>query len=173
MDPDEDFRAYVVHRSPALLRTGYLLTGDAAAAEDLVQNALFKTWGQWRRVSAMDNPDAYVRRVMLNDRRSWWRRTGAREQLVAVPPERPGPDEEAALAERDRVWRVMSRMPPRMRAVLVLRYWDDLSEAEIADALGCSVGTVKSQASRGLRRLADLLGPDRADAARGDREGHR
>ncbi|CAA9250587.1 MAG: hypothetical protein AVDCRST_MAG41-1878 [uncultured Corynebacteriales bacterium] len=173
MDPDEDFRAYVAHRSPALLRTGYLLTGDAAAAEDLVQSALAKTWRHWRRVAAMGNPDAYVRRVMLNERRSWWRRTGAREQLVGVPPERPGPDEAVAHADRDRVWRAMSRMPPRMRAVLVLRYWDDLSEAEIADVLGCSTGTVKSQASRRLRRLADLLEPDRAGAARGDQGGRR
>jgi RNA polymerase sigma-70 factor (sigma-E family) len=173
MDLDEDFRAYVAHRSSALLRTGYLLTGDAAAAEDLVQSALVKTWGHWRRVSAMGNPDAYVRRVMLNERRSWWRRIGAREQLVEVPPERPGSDEAAAHAERDRVWRAMTRMPPRMRAVLVLRYWDDLSEIEIADTLGCSIGTVKSQASRGLRRLADLLEGDRPEAAHKDQGAHR
>jgi RNA polymerase sigma-70 factor (sigma-E family) len=164
---DEDFRDFVTSRSPALLRTAYLLVGDRALAEDLVQSALAKAYRHWGRVTAAGNPEAYVRRIMVNERRSWWRRNPGREVVGAVP-ERSGPDEPGALVERDAVWRAVLGLPPRTRAVLVLRYWEDLSEAETATVLGCSVGTVKSQASRGLRRLQDVIDPERAAALRAE-----
>lgn len=158
---DEDFRDFVASRSPALLRTAYLLVGERALAEDLVQSALAKAYRHWDRVTATGSPEASVRRIMVNERRSWWRRNPGREVLGAVP-DRGGPDESAGLAERDAVWQAVLRLPPRTRAVLVLRYWEDLSEAETAHILDCSVGTVKSQASRGLRKLQQAIGPDRA-----------
>jgi len=156
MGDDEGFRTFVIARSPALLRTGYLLLGDRALAEDLLQTALAKAYRHWGRVTAAGSPEAYVRRIMVNERRTWWHRNPGRE-LVGAIPDRAGPDESSALAERDAVWRAVLALPPRTRAVLVLRYWEDLSEAETAATLGCSVGTVKSQASRGLRRLQELL----------------
>jgi RNA polymerase sigma-70 factor (sigma-E family) len=168
-EDDEDFRRYVAERSPALLRTAYLLTGDRAAAEDVLQSALTNAYRHWGRLRRLGRPDAYVRRIMVNERRSWWRRTGNRELLVGEPPERAGRDEAAGVAEHDLVWQAVLGLPPRTRAVLVLRYWEDLSEADTAAALGCSIGTVKSQASRGLRRLQELLAPDPATAARDGR----
>jgi RNA polymerase sigma-70 factor (sigma-E family) len=155
---DEDFREFVSSRSPALLRTAFLLLGDRALAEDLVQSALAKVYRHWNRVSAAGSPEAYVRRIMVNERRAWWRRNPGREVLGPVP-ERGGPDESAGLVERDAVWQAVLGLPPRTRAVLVLRYWEDLSEAETAQILDCSVGTVKSQASRGLRKLQQSIGP--------------
>lgn len=154
---EEGFREFVVARSPALLRTAYLLVGDRGLAEDLMQSALAKAYRHWGRVAATGSPEAYVRRIMVNERRTWWRRNPGREVVGSVP-ERPGPDEQDAVAEHDAVWRAVLALPPRTRAVLVLRYWEDRSEAEIAELLGCSVGTVKSQASRGLRRLQDAMG---------------
>jgi RNA polymerase sigma-70 factor (sigma-E family) len=157
---DEDFREFVMARSPALLRTAFLLLGDRGLAEDLVQSALAKAYRHWDRVSAAGDTEAYVRRIMVNERRSWWRRNRGREVLGPVP-DRGGRDEFAGLAERDAIWQAVLRLPPRTRAVLVLRYWEDLSEAETAQILDCSVGTVKSQASRGLRKLQQAIGPDR------------
>jgi RNA polymerase sigma-70 factor (sigma-E family) len=161
----EDFREFVAARSPALLRTAYLLTGDRGHAEDLLQSALAKVYRHWRRVTATGSPEAYVRKVMVNERHGWWRRD--RLPLVLGPvPDRPGPDEAAGVDDRDVLWRAVLAMPPRTRAVLVLRYWEDLSEADTAEVLGCSVGTVKSQASRGLRKLHDLLTPARTEDGR-------
>lgn len=156
---DEDFRGFVATRSAALLRTAYLLTGDRGHAEDLLQNALTKAYRHWGRIRAAGNPEAYVRRILVNERRTWWRRYGGREVTLDRLPERGGPDEPAAVDERDALWRALQAMPPRTRAVLVLRYWADLSEVDTAAAPGCSVGSVKSQASRGLRRLQELLDP--------------
>jgi RNA polymerase sigma-70 factor (ECF subfamily) len=166
---DDEFREFVTSRSPALLRTAYLLVGDRSLAEDLVQSALTKVYRHWDRVSAAGSPEAYVRRIMVNERRSWWRRNPGHEVLGPVP-DRGGPDESAGLAERDAIWRAVLALPPRTRAVLVLRYWEDLSEAETAQILDCSVGTVKSQASRGLRKLQQVIGPDRS-ALTADRKG--
>lgn len=156
---DEDFREFVAARSPALLRTAFLLLGDRGLAEDLVQSALAKAYRHWDRVIAAGNPEAYVRRIMVNERRSWWRRNPGRE-VLGVVPDRGSPDGTAGLAERDAVWQAVLRLPPRTRAVLVLRYWEDLSEAETAQVLECSVGTVKSQAWRGLRKLQHVMDPD-------------
>ena len=157
-DDAEDFREFTATRSAALLRTAYLLTGDRGHAEDLVQSALAKAYRHWGKVRRTGVPEAYVRRILVNERNSRWRRDRFRSHEVpGEVPDRAGRDEAQAYADRDEIWRALRAMPPRTRAVLVLRYWEDLSEADTAELLGCSVGTVKSQASRGLRKLAELL----------------
>lgn len=150
------FQEFVEFRYADLLRTAYLLTGSRDAAEDLVQAALLTTMRQWRTVA---DPLAYVRRAMVNKRTSLWRRFGSREVLTDVPPDRSMSDGTAGRADRAELLAALGGLPVRMRAVLVLRYWEDMSEVETAQLLGCSVGTVKSQASRGLSRLRDLLRP--------------
>jgi RNA polymerase sigma-70 factor (sigma-E family) len=132
------FQEFVAVRYADLLRTAYLLTGTRPAAEDLVQSALLTTMRHWRTVS---DPMAYVRRAMVNQRTSLWRRFGSRELLMPVPPDRSLPDGAVGQAERDELLTALARLPVRMRAVLVLRYWEDLSEADTAAVLGCSVGT--------------------------------
>jgi RNA polymerase sigma-70 factor (sigma-E family) len=159
---DDDFREFVVARTPSLLGTAYLLTGDHGAAEDLLQTALLKAYRHWKRVAGAGSPDAYVRRILVNQRVSWWRR----RQIDAVPigiyhdsVAGSAADAIGDVAERDQMWRALQHLAPRTRAVIVLRYWEDMSEAATADLLGCSVGTVKSLSSRGLRRLRGLLDP--------------
>ncbi len=156
---DDEFARFVAARSRALLRTAHLLPGDPGAAEDLLQIALLKTYRHWPRLTNREAPDAFVRRVMVTSQASWWRRRRVREDSAAVVPERQVADATQAADVRDELWRVLARLPVRMRAVLVLRYWEDLSEAETARVLGCSAGTVKSQASRGLARLRTELAP--------------
>ncbi|MFI5910884.1 SigE family RNA polymerase sigma factor [Dactylosporangium sp. NPDC051541] len=153
--PGEGFEQFVRMRYAELLHTAYLLTGAPAAAEDLVQSALLKIMPRFDRVA---EPMPYLRRAMVNQRTSWWRAL-RRERLSAEPPEPAGGggDPAGALTERSALVAELGRLPERMRAVLVLRYWEDLSEAETAAILGCSAGTVKSQASRGLARLRALL----------------
>ena len=172
MDEDDEahFRAFVEARSGALLGTAYLLTGDRHRAEDLLQSALVKAYRHWGRIRAGGSTEPYVRRIMLNEQRSWWR--GRREFPVAdVPEGASSAGDPAGMSERDAVWRAVLRLPPRTRAVLVLRYWEDLSEAETAHILDCSVGSVKSQASRGLRRLAQELGGTGTRSARAETGG--
>jgi RNA polymerase sigma-70 factor (sigma-E family) len=156
------FQEFVEVRYTDLLRTAYLLTGSRDAAEDLVQAALVTTMRHWRAVA---DPMAYVRRAMVNHRTSLWRRIGSRELLTDAPPDRTTPDGTSVRAERDELLTALGQLPARMRAVLVLRYWEDMSEEETAQVLGCSVGTVKSQASRGLGRLRDVLHPGPAERA--------
>lgn len=153
-----DFSAFVLARSNGLLRTAHLLTGDRGHAEDLLQQALERLARQWRRIDG--EPDAYVRRTLVNLATDRWRRRSRR------PPE-TGPDRLAALSAADAHGRTEDRLdlvaalrtlPARQRAVLVLRYFDDLSEAETAHLLGCSVGTVKSTTSRALARLREHTG---------------
>jgi RNA polymerase sigma-70 factor (sigma-E family) len=152
----EDFQAFVEVRYTALLRTAFLLTGSSYAAEDLVQSALLRAMRRWERI---DDPMAYLRRVMVNQRTNLWRRVTSREVLLADLTSRRDrvSDETSTLAQRDELLTALAALPVRMRAVLVLRYWEDLSEAETADLLGCSAGSVKSQASRGLARLREVL----------------
>ncbi len=150
------FPEFVAVRYADLLRTAYLLTGTRESAEDLVQTALLSTMRRWPTIL---DPMAYVRRAMVNHRTSVWRRIGSREYLTSAPPDRAVPDATAGQAERDELLAALGRLPVRMRAVLVLRYWEDLSEVETARILGCSVGSVKSQASRGLTRLREVLRP--------------
>ena len=155
-DTDGGLRAFVEREWVPLVRLAYLLTGDRGHAEDLVQAALEKTHRRWDRVARMDAPIAYVRRVMVNTAISWRRR----RRLVEVPlftADGPATDPYGPVDQRQQVLVALRRLPPRMRAVLVLRYFADLSEADVAEALGCSVGSVKSQTSRGLSRLRDHL----------------
>lgn len=151
-DPGTDYTEFVHARWGALYRAAHLLTGDAAEAEDALQTTLIKAYAQWSRVTRTDAPEAYVRKMLLNEVLST-RRTAARRagkwHLTAVPDAMPGHDP----AERLDLWQRLQALPPRQRAVIVLRYYEDLSEAQIADALGVSPGTVKSQASAALRAL--------------------
>ncbi|MQY16284.1 RNA polymerase sigma-E factor [Streptomyces sp. RB5] len=164
MDPQdhERFREFVDARWSALLRLANLLTGgDRHEAEDLVQTALMKALGRWRHV---DDPEGYVRKVMYRHQISRWRLLRPhREPTFAVPPEHLGVADGTAGADlRITVGRALARLTPRQRAVLVLRYFEDLSETEVASALGCSVGTVRSTTYRSLARLRTLapeLGP--------------
>lgn len=157
--PFEDF---VRARSAALFRTALLLTGQhRAEAEDLLQGALERAYRHWGRVCRAGDPERYVRRILANAAIDRWRRLGRRPEyaLAGDPAGRAVGDHATDVAERDFLLRALAGLPPRQRAVLVLRYFCDLPEAEIADALGCSVGTVKSQASRGLARLRDIAEP--------------
>lgn len=165
------FRDYVAARSPALLRTAYLLTGNRADAEDLLQTALAKTYLAWDRIREREAVDGYVRRVMVNTRTSWWRRRRVDERPTNVLPERRTERDAADdLALRDALWAALATLPKRQRAIVVLRYYEDLSEAETADLLGISVGTVKSTTSRALVKLrdtADLRDDPRTDLPTG------
>jgi RNA polymerase sigma-70 factor (sigma-E family) len=143
------FDAFARGRMRELLRFAHVLTGDPHRAADLVQDALERTLLAWSRVERKDDPEAYVRRAIVNRHISMWRRT-RRERLVAETPEgryddQGGPDEQ--------LWAALATLPPRQRAVLVLRFYEDLSEADTAATLGCSVGTVKSQSHKALARL--------------------
>jgi len=142
------FDDFVLARSRALLRTAYLLTHDHALAEDLLQTSLTKAWFAWRRIDG--NPEPYVRRILVNTYASWWRRKWNGEHPTEELPER-ATDESGS--EPTDLWRAMERLPRRQRAVVVLRYFEDLTEAQTADLLGCSVGTVKSQCSKALAKL--------------------
>ncbi|TKK86952.1 SigE family RNA polymerase sigma factor [Herbidospora galbida] len=146
-----DFERYVEQRSARLLRMAYLLCRDWATAEDLTQTALAKAWLAWRRVG--DNPDAYVYRILVNTHNSWWRRMWRREVPTGELPDLTDPGVEDTLDDRDVLRAALATLPPKMRAVLVLRYFEDLSDAEIAAILGCSEVTVRSQASRALAKL--------------------
>jgi RNA polymerase sigma-70 factor (sigma-E family) len=150
---EQHFQAFVAMEAKALLHVAYLLTGDRGHAEDLMQTALYKAYLHWRRVMRYERPDAYVRKVMLNERRRAWRRSRLGESLTAEPPDRGTPDVTRGVDERDELWAQLRKLPPRTRAVVVLRYWEDRSEAETASILDCSVGTVKKLASVGLSRL--------------------
>ncbi len=145
---DATFDDFVAARSRALLRTAYLLTHDHALAEDLLQTSLTKAWFAWRRIEG--DPEPYVRKILVNTYASWWRRKWNGEHPTDDLPERaasvPG-------AEPTDLWQAMARLPRRQRAVVVLRYFEDLTEAQTADLLGCSVGTVKSQCSKALAKL--------------------
>ena len=152
----EDFRSYVVGRSGALLRTAYLLTGNRADAEDLLQTALAKTCLSWDRIRDREAVDGYVRRVMVNTQTSWWRRRRVDERPTDELPDRgAGRDDTADLDLHDALWAALSTLPKRQRAMVVLRYYEDLYEAETARVMGVSVGTVKSTTSRALAKLRE------------------
>ncbi|ADU50093.1 RNA polymerase, sigma-24 subunit, ECF subfamily [Intrasporangium calvum DSM 43043] len=150
----DGFDAFVAARSTRLLRTAYLLTHDRGLAEDLVQTALAKAWFAWGRIEGA--PEAYVRRIMVNTYSTWWRRKWNGEEPTDELPE-TGPAgrtrESGRTDDRTDLWDALGRLPKRQRAVVVLRFYEDQSEAETAELLGCSVGTVKSQASKALAKL--------------------
>jgi RNA polymerase sigma-70 factor (sigma-E family) len=151
MANEADFDAFVVARSPALLRTAYLLVGDEGLAEDLLQTALTKSWFAWKRITG--EPEPYVRRVLVTTSASWWRRRWTRETPTAELPEQRSPAEAHEPMDGQDLWDALRRLPSRQRAVVVLRYLEDRTEAETAHLLGCSVGTVKSQCAKALAKL--------------------
>jgi len=151
-EPD-GFTGFVAGQGRGLLRTAWLLTGDWASAEDLVQTTFTQVWRSWDRVRRKDDPSTYVRRIMLNAHLKQQRRRWHGERPTAVLPEAPGRDVTQDSDVRQSLRTALATLPPRQRAVVVLRYFTDLSEAQTAAALGCSVGTVKSQASRAMVAL--------------------
>ncbi|MFF5176834.1 SigE family RNA polymerase sigma factor [Micromonospora sp. NPDC000316] len=157
----ETFHEFVVHRSPALSRTAYLLTGDHQLAEDLLQSALARTYRHWRRIRGGD-PEAYVRRVMYHQQVSWWRRRRLTERLESHPTDRPGDDHSESTALRLSLAAALRQLTPRQRAVIVLRFYEDLTEAQVAEVLGCSVGTVKRHGHDAIHRLR-AIAPDLID----------
>jgi RNA polymerase sigma-70 factor (sigma-E family) len=155
-----DFERFVNANTDALLRTAYLVVWDLPEAEDLVQETLFKVAKRWPRVSRMDRPAAYARRILINLALDGSRgRTRRRRELTGQPPpDRPQhADEPSSIDARDELLAALAELAPRQRAVLVLRYFLDLSEADVAAAMRCSLGTVKSTASRALARLERTL----------------
>lgn len=163
---DADFTAYMAARQPALLRTAYLLTGDRHSAEDLVQQTLAKLYVAWSKVHTKDSIDGYARRIMINEHNSLWRRAWKRREVTTdtIPERGPGraggppeshTDPSYDDGTRSALWSFVQTLPRKQRAVVVLRYYEELSEAETADVLGISVGTVKSQASRALAGLRE------------------
>jgi RNA polymerase sigma-70 factor (sigma-E family) len=161
MTRDEDFSQFVAARGKALGRTAYLLTGNHHDAEDLVQIALFKAAKVWQRIDR--DPEPYVRRILYHESISDWRRRKRRpdEHLTGVPvdaPDRAAPDAETRLT----LQRALDRLTPKQRMILVLRYYEDLSETQTAAAMGVRLGTVKSQTRHALMRLRELA-PELAD----------
>ncbi len=154
----EAFDALVEGRATRLLRTAYLLTGDWGLAEDLLQTALVKTWFAWDRLRDEGAAETYVRQVMARTYATWWRRKWRGELATGELPDVPARDCYDDVDSRHALRRALAELPPRQRAIVVLRFYEDLSEAQVADLLGCSVGTVKSTASRALVRLRSLVG---------------
>ncbi|SIM48841.1 SigE family RNA polymerase sigma factor [Micromonospora cremea] len=160
---EDAFRGFVAARSAALLRSAYLLVGDRGRAEDLLQTVLVKTYVKWPRIRDPAAVEGYVRRAMVNTATSWWRGRSHRERLVDTLPERGDADEMDARLERDTMWQHLRALPVKQRAVLVLRYYEGMAEAEIAEVLDISRGTVKSHASRGLAALRRQLHEEDAE----------
>jgi RNA polymerase sigma-70 factor (sigma-E family) len=153
---EHDFGAFVATRATTLLRVAYLACGDKAEAEDLLQTALERTYRNWDRVRH-ESPEPYVRRVIVNAAISRARRRA----ILSIIPMRTLPERAARSADVDLrhvLMDVLRDLPPKQRAVIVLRYWEDLSEAQTAEVLGCTVGTVKSQASKAMAKLRTALG---------------
>lgn len=149
---------YVRGQWPALVRYATALCGDPTEAEELVQSALVRVALRWPFVRDKDNPDGYVRRAIANGYLTTWRRIRSRETSMAEPPDLPVPaDGTAGVDDVMAVRRALATLPPRQRAVLVLRYLEDRSEQETAELLGCSIGTVKSQASKALAKLRGTI----------------
>lgn len=162
---EEEFTRFVAERTPALLRVAYTLTGSQHAAEDLVQNALAKAMLRWRTIN--EHPEAYVRQILYNDYVSGWRwRRRRPETVMADPPHRSTGDGTEETDDRLVLRSALLRLPPRQRAVIVLRYLEDLPERDVAALLGCSEGTVASQASRALAKLRAVVPARGTEVAR-------
>jgi len=152
------FGQFVEERTPVLIRVAYLLTGDQHAAEDLLQSALTKTAARWRTLRHED-PERYVRTVMYREQVSVWRRRGRHREVATDPlPDPEVADRSGHTDLRLSMRAELLRLPPAQRAVLVLRFFEDLSESQVAEILGCSVGTVRSRTHRAVSRLRRLLG---------------
>lgn len=153
--PGSDFDEFVVSSSSRLLRVAVALTGDRVAAEDLLQDVLERMYVGWRRI---EDPPSYARRALANASSNRWRRRGRRpEHLRAELPDAGVDDSTGSHDNRDQIIRALMQLPARQRAAIVLRYLEDLTEAETAEVLGCSLGTVKSQTSRALDRLRAIV----------------
>ncbi|MBV9368668.1 MAG: SigE family RNA polymerase sigma factor [Frankiales bacterium] len=157
---DARLSEYVRGQWPSLVRYATLLCGDAVEAEELVQSALVRVALRWPLVHDKDNPDGYVKRAIVRGQINGWRRIGRHETVVSALPDVVVGDGLAAYDEHDAVRRALATLPPRQRAVLVLRYLDDRTEQQTAAMLGCSVGTVKSQAHKALAKLRECVGAD-------------
>lgn len=164
---DEEFGRLVVARSHALRRTAYLMCGDWFEAEDLVQQSLIKLHAAWGRVQRHDDLDAYLRKTLLRTcidekRRARWSKEHPASDAMPDTAEAPGEPDPETLSDRDELVAALRELPSGQRAVLVLRFWEDLSVEETAQLLKCTAGTVKSQTSRGLGALREAFGVDRA-----------
>ena len=156
-DGQGGFAAWSAAQAPSLHRFAYLMCGDWHDAEDLVQEALAKAALHWSRIERTEHPDAYVRTILLNQCRSMWRRPWARTSRASDPVDRSVPDATDMIAARSEVMAALRLLPTRQRATVVLRYYEELSEAETAAVLGCSVGTVKNQTHKALRSLREAM----------------
>jgi RNA polymerase sigma-70 factor (sigma-E family) len=154
------FAEFVAARSHALLRTAYFVVGDHQLAQDLLQEALVKTYVAWPRLRDTTKAEAYVRRTIVTTAISWRRRRSFHEPPVPRLPDAVNSDESERLDTQGVLWKQVCGLPPRQRTALVLRYYEDLSEAETAELMGCSVGTVKSQVSVALKKLRERVGVD-------------
>ena len=158
-----EFAEFALARAGALHRAAYLMVGETQLAQDLVQEALTKTYVAWPRLRDPRNAEAYCRKAITTTAITWFRRKGwnnerPTEHLPEGASRVPGP--ETSVTERDDVWRALLALPPRQRAALVLRFYEDLTESQTAEAMGCAVGTVKSQVSAALTKLRERLGDD-------------
>ncbi len=157
-ESDEDrFTEFVRAHSASLFRTAFLLTGDYQRAEDVLQGALVRLYQHWPRVAAMQQPTAYARKVVVNQATSWWRKRSSHESPLTLRDEPAWDGHLDDVPEHERVWEAVLSLPRRQRAVTVLRYYEDLTEAQIAETLGMAPGTVKSHSHAASRRLAALL----------------
>jgi RNA polymerase sigma-70 factor (sigma-E family) len=166
MHEPEGFRSYVVEQQPKLLRAAFLLTGDAHLAQDLVQASLVRVWPRWDRISRMDNVDAYVYRVLVTVYAGWRRRRWNAEVPSDEVPGREAVDSQEHDVDRLVLVAALRRLAVKQRAVVVLRFYLDLSERQTAEALGCTVGTVKSHTSRALTALRRIVPERRTDDTR-------
>jgi RNA polymerase sigma-70 factor (sigma-E family) len=157
---DREFREFMHARWPTMVRLAYGLTGDLGYAEDVAQSAFARVYASWPRVRRTDNPEAYIRQIVINENRNRFRKHRVAERLTSSPPECGTADATGESDDRSALIAALQTLGPKQRAVIVLRYWMDMTEAEAAAVLNCSVGTVKSQASRALatlRQSAELV----------------
>ena len=162
---EDRFAEFVRAHTASLFRTAYLMTGDYQRAEDVLQAALVRVYQHWPRVDTMDQPAGYARKVVVNQAVSWWRKRSAHESPLTLSDEPVWDGRVDAVAEHERVWQAVLSLPRRQRAVTVLRYYEDMTEAQIADTLGMAPGTVKSHSHAAVRRLAELLGEPTVEPA--------
>lgn len=168
-EPIETFEGFVIARRTALVRFAYLLTADLDTAQDLVQEVLARMHLKWSRTQQVHNLDAYVKKAILRQFLSWRRRRSSTEAIVAEPPEPPArADAMEAYLERDAMWSLLARLPRQQRAVLVLRYYEDMDDATIAAELGCRPATVRSYAAHAMTKLRAAI-PNPARVAPGGR----
>lgn len=161
------FAEFVAARSSSLFRTAYLMVGEHALAQDLLQEAFTKTYVAWPRLREVGNAEAYTRKVITTTAISWRRKKSWHERPTESLPEQLAPAT-SDLGARDWLWTELQKLPPRQRAAVVLRFYEDMSEAQTAAAMGCATGTVKSQVSQGLKRLREQIGTGAELVAPGD-----